>query len=350
MLKNFKVISAVLFAMAMLSLSSFAKAQEVTLRVEPGVAIPLTDPQAQRFGIGGALAVKPEIGLGSYFSLGPSASVIAFPSTGSVTSAPTMWTMGGFARVKRPHDEKNTGSGFTAVSPWVDADLQYVYTGGLDRFGWAVAAGASVPTSDARNLWVGPFVRYEDVHQDDGKVGVNTNDSKTLILGLSFELGAKVKKMEPVAKQEPKPVEKPAEPPILPFQQQTLPPPKKALVDVELKQTVQFAWDSPVLDKTATAQLDEVVKKITSSNDFKSIRVEGHASSEGQVKHNDALSKKRAQAVVDFLAAHGVPKEKLSAVGFGSTVPVATNKTAAGRVLNRRAEFVVNFVIVKEVK
>jgi outer membrane protein OmpA-like peptidoglycan-associated protein len=349
MKKFLKVFSAALLGVGLFVIPSLSQAQEVTLRVEPGIAVALTDPQAQRFGIGGALAVKPEIGLGSYFSMGPSASVIAFPSTGSVTSAPTMWTMGGFARVKRPHDEKNLGSGFTAVSPWVDADLQYVYTGGLDRFGWAVAAGASVPTSDERNLWVGPFVRYEDVHQDDGKVGVNTNDSKTLILGLSFELGAKVKRMEPIAKQDPKPVENPVQTPPV-EQPQVLPEPPKQLVDVELKQVVQFPWDSSVLDKTSTAQLDEVVKKITSSNDFKAIRVEGHASSEGQVKHNDVLAQKRAQVVVDFLAAHGVPKEKLSAVGFGSTVPVATNKTPAGRVLNRRAAFVVHFVIVKEVK
>lgn len=119
--------------------------------------------------------------------------------------------------------------------------------------------------------------------------------------------------------------------------------------NLEIKQVIQFAWDSPVLDTTANAQLAEVVKKLASAKEFKSIRIEGHASSEGQVKHNDVLSQNRANSVLEFLVAHGVPREKLSAVGHGSRVPVASNKTEAGRVQNRRAEFTVRFVIVREV-
>lgn len=341
-----KVIGAALVGAGLFCLPTIANAQELTLRVEPGVAIPLTDPQTQRFDVGGAVAVKPEIGLGPYLSVGPGLSYMALPSRISGIDTGTALGLGGFARLKRPHDyNHNHGSGFSAVSPWVDADAGYVRTEPLDRFFWSAAVGASVPTSSARNLWIGPFARFYDIHDDD-KVKVDTRNSKTLILGLSFELGPTQKKAEAPA---PPPPVQPAPKP----EPQPTPVPPPAIVhedvDMELKQVVQFAWDSPVLDATAKSQLDEVVKKLASAKEFKAIRIEGHASSEGQVKHNDVLSQNRANSVLEFLASHGVPREKLSAVGFGSRVPVATNKTEAGRVLNRRSEFVVHFVIVREV-
>jgi outer membrane protein OmpA-like peptidoglycan-associated protein len=337
-----------LLGVSLLTISSFALAEDdslpISLRVEPGVAVPITDPQAQRFNVGGALAVKPELGLGSYFSLGPSASVISLPSKVSNVDAGTAWGFGGFVRVKRPHDSKNTDTGFAAVSPWVDADLLYVSTGSLDRAGFAAAVGASVPTSGKRTLWVGPFARYESVHQEDG-FRINGNSSKTIIFGLSFEIGAGVD--QKIVHQPCPPVQANKLPEQQPVPVKTTGP---TSTDVELHQVVQFAWDSPVLDAKANSQLTDVLTKLASVKDFKSIKVEGHASSEGQSKHNDALSLKRAQAVVDYLVANGLPKEKLSAVGFGSSVPVASNANVAGRVLNRRAEFVVKFVIVKQSK
>jgi outer membrane protein OmpA-like peptidoglycan-associated protein len=316
-----------------------AQAQELSLRVEPGVAIPLTSPQTERFKVGGAAAIKPELGLGSYFSVGPSVSFVGLPSKLSNVDAGTLWGVGGFLRVKRPHDEKNTDTGLSAISPWVDADLQYVRTGPLDRFGYALAAGASVPTSDERNLWVGPFVRYQDVYQAD-KVGFNSNSAKTLILGLSFELGAGVQKktncpppIQPVViEQVPPP---PVEPPVVVYHD----------VDRNSQEVIQFPYDSSVLGEEQTVALALVAKNLLASKSYNSIRVEGHASSEGPVKYNNALSERRAQSVLDALVADGLPRDRLSVVGFGSSVPVASNKTEAGRVKNRRAEFVVKFVV-----
>lgn len=344
-----KAASAVVVGLGLFVLPTLAQAQEVTLRVEPGVAIPLTDPQAQRFGVGAAIAVKPELGLGSYLSIGPALSYMVLPSSVSGVDSGTALGLGGFARLKRPHDyQRNPGTGFHAVSPWIDGDAGYVRTDPLDRFTWSAAVGASVPTDDRRWLWVGPFARFTDIHEAFDKSNVNTNNSKTLILGLSFELGSPGSRpVPPAPPAEPPPVVPPAPPPPPPV----LPPPVVLQdVKVEARAIVQFAWDSPVLDSTATALLDEAVRKITSAKEFQAIKVEGHASSEGQVKHNDVLAQQRAQAVVDFLVAHGVASAKVSAVGFGSRVPVADNKTEAGRVANRRSEFVVDFVIVKEVK
>lgn len=344
-----KAFSGALVACGLLAVPVLAQAQTLTLRLEPGVAIPLASPQSDRFHVGGAFALKPELGLGSYFSVGPALSIMALPSAVPGVATGTAWTAGAFARVKRPHDDKNKGSGLSAVSPWADADLQYVFTDPLSRFGWAAAVGASVPTSDSRELWVGPFVRYQGVFQDS-KAGSNTNDAKILIVGLSFELGPKAhKKAAPEPVVDPLPAPEPVVDPV--------PAPKPPVVttrevEIELVEVVQFAWDSPVLDSAAVKQLNKAVEDITASSGFGVIKVEGHASSDGQVEHNNVLALKRAKSVANFLTSHGVPKDKVTVSGFGSSVPVADNKTLAGRVLNRRAQFTVKFTVtvVKESK
>ncbi len=328
---------------ALLAVPCAANAQSVSLRLEPGVAIPTTDPQANRFGVGGFMAVKPEIGLGSYFSLGPVVSFMALPSNVPGVETGTAWTYGGFARLKRPHDEKNTDTGLAAVSPWVDANAGFVRTDPLDRFGWGVAVGAQVPTSDSRVLWVGPYVGFQAVHQEDDKVSANTNSAKTVVAGLSFEFGcaAKKKAVAALPPPPPPPVQPPAETPPPPVKE--VPPPA---VVVHFKPKVQFAWDSANLEPVQVAVLGDVVKSMLADKSYH-VRVEGHASSEGTVAHNNALSERRAQAVRDFLISNGVASDRLTMVGFGSRVPVANNSTEAGRVANRRVEFDVTFTLVK---
>ena len=342
MRKFAKVFSAVVVSVGLLSLSSVAQAQALTLRVEPGVAIPTTDPQANRFGVGGAVAVKPELGLGSYLSVGPSLQVMQLPSNVVGVEAGNAWSYGGFVRLKRPHDEKNTGRGFSAVSPWVDADLKLVHTDPLDRLGASVAVGASVPTSDSRWLWVGPFARYDLVAQNDGKVNMNTNSAKTVILGVSFEFGAAAKKVESKPPVAPTPT--PLPPPVVEQPKKPVPPPVVEVV--KFKPRVQFAWDSAKLEPTQLAALRDVVKSMLADKSYR-VSVDGHASSEGQVEHNNKLAQSRADSVLEFLVANGVDRSRLTATGFGSRVPVADNKTEAGRVANRRVEFDVTFTVTK---
>lgn len=347
-MRNFlKAFSAALVGAGLLAVPAVASAQEVTLRVEPGVAIPTTKPQSERFEVGGAVAIKPELGVGPYLSLGPSLQVMQLPSNVAGVDAGNAWSYGGFLRVKRPHDyAHNPGRGFSAISPWVDGDLKLVHTDPLDRLGAAVAVGASVPTSDSRWLWVGPFARYDLVNQEDGKTNVNTNSAKTVIVGLSFEFGAPHKR--PVAEKPVPPPPAPAPKPEPKPEPKPLPPPAE-VVRLEFKPRIQFAWDSSKLEPAQFAALQDVVKAMLADKSY-SVKIEGHASSEGQVEHNNKLSLARANSVRDFLVANGVDAKRLSTAGFGSRVPVADNKTEAGRVANRRVEFDVTFVILKESK
>jgi len=69
-------------------------------------------------------------------------------------------------------------------------------------------------------------------------------------------------------------------------------------------------------------------------------QVNGYTDNVGKPKSNLALSKARAKTVVDALVARGINPANLSSNGYGSTKPVATNKTAKGRAENRRTEII----------
>lgn len=83
--------------------------------------------------------------------------------------------------------------------------------------------------------------------------------------------------------------------------------------------------------------LGEIVKLLQQNPDLK-LRVEGHTDNQGNAAANQTLSEKRAQAVVAWLTAHGIPAARLTAKGFGPIQPVADNSTEDGRAKNRRVE------------
>ena len=67
--------------------------------------------------------------------------------------------------------------------------------------------------------------------------------------------------------------------------------------------------------------------------------VQGHTDNVGDAAKNKALSQKRADAVAKYLVSKGVDASRLTSVGYGSEMPIADNKTAAGKSKNRRVEF-----------
>jgi outer membrane protein OmpA-like peptidoglycan-associated protein len=68
--------------------------------------------------------------------------------------------------------------------------------------------------------------------------------------------------------------------------------------------------------------------------------IEGHTDSDGSDASNQKLSQERADVVRNALIERGMKAENLSAVGYGESKPVASNKTAAGKAKNRRTEVV----------
>ncbi|HEU4791963.1 MAG TPA: thrombospondin type 3 repeat-containing protein [Flavobacterium sp.] len=91
-------------------------------------------------------------------------------------------------------------------------------------------------------------------------------------------------------------------------------------------------------DKGATDGRLEAIKEILKNYPNAKFSIEGHTDNTGSAKVNQKLSEARAKVVMDKLIEKGVNPANLTSAGFGSSKPVATNKTKAGRALNRRTE------------
>ncbi len=98
-----------------------------------------------------------------------------------------------------------------------------------------------------------------------------------------------------------------------------------------------FDSDSATLKPESQATLEEVLAVLKGQPSLR-LQVGGHTDATNTDAHNLQLSQRRAEAVVAWLVEHGVAAGRLTAKGFGKAQPVADNKTAAGRALNRRVE------------
>lgn len=103
---------------------------------------------------------------------------------------------------------------------------------------------------------------------------------------------------------------------------------------------IQFESGRANIDKDSRGLLDRLVE-IALRCPSASLEIGGHTDTDGDESANMALSERRAQAVVGFLEKAGLPAERLRALGFGQTHPLASNDTPEGKAQNRRIEFVV---------
>ena len=103
---------------------------------------------------------------------------------------------------------------------------------------------------------------------------------------------------------------------------------------------VFFDTGKAELKPESKPQLDEMGKLLQANPSFK-VHVVGHTDNQGTLEGNLALSRQRAQAVVDALVkAYKVDARRLSAAGVASYAPLAANADEAGRARNRRVELV----------
>ena len=110
--------------------------------------------------------------------------------------------------------------------------------------------------------------------------------------------------------------------------------------DLLTKGKVRFEAGRADINPDSVGLLDRVIETALRCPSA-SIEVAGHTDSDGDDSFNQALSEKRAQAVVDYLVKAGLPANRLTAVGYGRTQPVAGDETQEGKAQNRRIEFLV---------
>ena len=91
------------------------------------------------------------------------------------------------------------------------------------------------------------------------------------------------------------------------------------------------------LKPQSRTELNRLIEFMRQYKDLQ-IEVAGHTDNVGTPDANMALSGKRAQAVLNYLVAHGVPAARLRAKGYGQLRPLGTNDTETHRRLNRRIE------------
>jgi len=106
------------------------------------------------------------------------------------------------------------------------------------------------------------------------------------------------------------------------------------------KGRIRFESGRATIDPDSAGLLDRLIEtalRCPTAN----IEIAGHTDADGEDAFNQTLSEKRAQAVTDYLVRAGLPANRFTAMGYGSTQPVATNDTDEGKAQNRRIDFVV---------
>ena len=107
-------------------------------------------------------------------------------------------------------------------------------------------------------------------------------------------------------------------------------------------QGIQFDPARYTLKPVSFEILDQIAEALI-DNPAYNIEIQGHTDNVGNRESNQLLSEKRAQAVLTYLVTKGVDAKRMTSRGFGDALPVASNKTSAGKMMNRRVEFVVTY-------
>ena len=115
---------------------------------------------------------------------------------------------------------------------------------------------------------------------------------------------------------------------------------QQAFKDTMFGRNVEFRTGSATIRPQSAQLLDVVTGVALFCKDYQ-IEIGGHTDVTGSSEVNQQLSEARAKKVMDYLIARGVPAERLSSVGYGSTQPIDPSDSLEAYAKNRRTEFIV---------
>lgn len=111
--------------------------------------------------------------------------------------------------------------------------------------------------------------------------------------------------------------------------------------EIEKNETkISFESNSSKLDNASNSELDRIAEYMKENKDTK-VNINGYADDRGGDKFNVNLSKRRAEAVADYLRAKGIDPYRISVKGMGEQNPISNNDTEEGRAANRRVEIII---------
>jgi outer membrane protein OmpA-like peptidoglycan-associated protein len=103
---------------------------------------------------------------------------------------------------------------------------------------------------------------------------------------------------------------------------------------------ITFDYNSWELNEDAKREIDRIYK-LLKDNPTVIVEIAGHTDDRGSAAYNLELSRKRANAVKEYLLQKGMAPDRFVTKGYGESRPIADNKTEEGRAKNRRFELIV---------
>jgi outer membrane protein OmpA-like peptidoglycan-associated protein len=109
---------------------------------------------------------------------------------------------------------------------------------------------------------------------------------------------------------------------------------------VHFNDEILFDVDSAILGssgRSTVAGLGDVLHEFPKT----AVVIQGHTDATGGEEHNQNLSERRAEAVRNALIGRGIDANRMTAVGYGESAPIASNDTESGRQQNRRVDVLI---------
>lgn len=226
------------------------------------------------------------------------------------------------------------GGGVNALYAFekIDQFTPYIFTGidGVGGYNARVGLGLGVGCFININNSFTPRVEIKNIYYG------NTLGNDTIYQVI---LAMPIAKDVPVVKEIAKPVEPETKEPITPSITNEL---EKVFLKTgkieKMDMRINFASGTSVVKEKYTISLQNYAKFLIAHPEVK-LLIKGYTDNQGNKNFNLKLSELRAKAVADVLInKYKINKTRITVQGLGGANPVATNKTEAGRTLNRRIE------------
>ena len=102
--------------------------------------------------------------------------------------------------------------------------------------------------------------------------------------------------------------------------------------------TIHFSQDTEIVEADSALLYENL--EILEENEGIDIELAGYTDTIGSDSTNLVLSQARADTIESWLVRHGITSSRLTAIGYGESNPIGDNRTAEGRALNNRVEFI----------